>query len=386
MGPLKGLKIIEIGGIGPSPFCGMMLSDMGAEVIRIEKQGQFKRVNPRYDVLTRNRRSLMVDMKNPAGIDVVLRMIEQADALQEGFRPGVMEQLGLGPEVCLDRNPRLVYGRMTGWGQQGPLSHVAGHDINYIALSGALHGIGRPGEKPVVPLNLIGDFGGGGMLLAFGMVCALFEARQSGKGQVVDAAIIDGAAALMAMIYGLRASGLWSDRRGRNLLDGGAHFYDTYETKDGKYISIGSVEPGFYKTLRQLAGLNETDFDEQMDSQKWPALKKKLEKAFKTKTRDEWCGLMEGSDACFSPVLTTAEAAKHPHNRHRKTFIENDGLLQQSPAPRFSRTRPQIRRKPPLPGEHTDQVLEEFGFERFEIDQLKASGAVSGRPIQGPDQ
>jgi len=385
MGPLKGVKIIEIGGIGPSPFCGMMLSDMGADVVRIEKKGQFKRLKAQYDVLTRNRRSLIVDMKNPVGIDIVLRMIEQADALQEGFRPGVMEQLGLGPEVCLERNARLVYGRMTGWGQQGPLSHVAGHDINYIALSGALHGIGRPGEKPVVPLNLIGDFGGGGMLLAFGMVCALFEARQSGKGQVVDAAIIDGAASLMAMIYGLRASGLWSGSRGRNLLDGGAHFYDTYETRDGKYISIGSVEPGFYKILRQLAGLTEPDFDDQMDSRKWPSLKKKLEEVFKTKTRDEWCGLLEGSDACFAPVLTTAEAAKHPHNRYRNTFIEKNGLLQQSPAPRFSRTPPEIRRKPPLPGEHTDQVLEEFGFELSEIDRLKSSGIVSDQAAQGHD-
>lgn len=386
MGPLQGVKILEIGGIGPSPFCGMMLSDMGADVIRVEKQGQFKRVNPRYDVLTRNRRSLMVDLKNPAGIDVVLRMIEQVDALQEGFRPGVMEQLGLGPEVCLQRNARIVYGRMTGWGQQGPLSRAAGHDINYIALSGALHGIGRPGEKPVVPLNLIGDFGGGGMLLAFGMVCALFESRQSGKGQVVDAAILDGAASLMAMIYGLRASGLWSDSRGRNLLDGGAHFYDTYETKDGKYISIGSVEPAFYSTLRRLAGLTDPDFDQQMDSRKWPALKEKLEKVFKTKTRDAWCKLMEGSDACFAPVLTTGEAAEHPHNRHRNTFIESDGLLQQSPAPRFSRTRPEIRRKPPLPGEHTDQVLKEFGFERSEIDQLKSSGIVSDQAVHGKNQ
>lgn len=386
MGPLQGVRILEIGGIGPSPFCGMMLSDMGADVIRIEKQGQFKRVNPRYDVLIRNRRSMMVDLKNTAGIEVVLRIIEQVDALQEGFRPGVIEQLGLGPEVCLERNPRLVYGRMTGWGQQGPLSRAAGHDINYIALSGALHGIGRPGEKPVVPLNLIGDFGGGGMLLAFGMVCALFEARQSGKGQVVDAAILDGAAALMAMIYGLRASGLWSDSRGRNLLDGGAHFYDTYETKDGKYISIGSVEPGFYKILRQHAGLTEPDFDEQMDSRKWPALKKKLEEVFKTKTRDEWCALLEGSDACFAPVLTTAEAAEHPHNHYRNTFIQNDGLLQQSPAPRFSRTSPEIRRKPPLPGEHTDQVLEEFGFEISEIDRLKSSGIVSDQAVQDPDQ
>jgi len=377
MGPLQGVKILEVGGIGPGPFCGMMLSDMGADVIRIEKKGQFKRISAQYDVLTRNRRSVIVNLKNQAGIDVVLRMVEKVDALQEGFRPGVMEHLGLGPDVCLMRNPKLVYGRMTGWGQDGPLSQAAGHDINYIALSGALHGIGRPDAKPVVPLNLIGDFGAGGMLLAFGMVCALFEARQSCKGQVVDAAILDGAAALMAMTCSLQASGLWSDIRGQNLLDGGAHFYDTYETKDGKFISIGSIEPEFYARLRQLADLTESDFDAQMDQGKWPTLKKKMEKTFKLKSRDEWCAIMEGSDVCFAPVLSITEAAEHPHNRQRNTFSCTDGLLQPSPAPRFSRTRPEIKGRPPIPGEHTDTVLKDFGFAPSEIKQLKADGTIA---------
>lgn len=377
MGPLQGVKILEVGGIGPGPFCGMMLSDMGADVIRIEKKGQFKRISARHDILTRNRRSVIVNLKSQAGIDVVLRMVEKVDALQEGFRPLVMEHLGLGPDVCLKRNPKLVYGRMTGWGQDGPLSQAAGHDINYIALSGALHGIGRPESKPVVPLNLIGDFGGGGMLLAFGMVCALFEARQSGKGQVVDAAILDGAAALMAMTCSLRASGLWSDMRGQNLLDGGAHFYDTYETKDGKYISIGSIEPEFYARLRQLAQLDGPDFDAQMDQSKWPTLKKKMEIAFKSKTRDEWCTIMEGSDVCFAPVLSITEAAEHPHNRQRNIFNCADGLIQPSPAPRFSRTRPEIKSRPSLPGEHTEAVLKDFGFTPSEITLLKADGTIA---------
>ena len=268
MGPLEGVKIIEVGGIGPGPFCAMMLSDMGAEVVRIERKGQLTFTEPKYDVLTRNRRSVSIDLRKSEAISAVLKMVEQAHALQEGFRPGVMEKLGLGPDVCLARNPRLVYGRMTGWGQKGPLAGAAGHDINYISLSGALHAIGRSGEKPVPPLNLVGDFGGGGMLLAFGMVCALYEARQSGQGQVVDAAMVDGSSALMAMMYGLRAAGLWSDSRGKNLLDGGAHFYDTYETADGGYISVGSIEPKFYALLLQHSGIDDPDFQHQMDQTK----------------------------------------------------------------------------------------------------------------------
>ena len=284
MGPLQGVKIIEVGGIGPGPFCGMMLSDMGADIVRVERKGGLALSEPKYDVLTRNRRSVFIDLRKSEGVEALFRMLEQVDALQEGFRPGVMEKLGLGPKACLERNPRLVYGRMTGWGQQGPLSHAAGHDINYIALSGALHTLGRKGENPVPPLNLVGDFGGGGMLLAFGMVCALFEARKTGTGQIVDAAMVDGSAALMAMIYGLKASGLWADKRGVNLLDGGAHFYDTYETADGKYVALGSIEPQFYDLLLKLAGIEDPEFKNQLDFTKWPALKEKMSQIFKKKT------------------------------------------------------------------------------------------------------
>jgi alpha-methylacyl-CoA racemase len=379
MGPLQGVKVLEIGGIGPGPFCGMLLSDMGADVVRVERKQQFKRIRPQHDVLTRNRRSIVIDLKSETGIETVLRMVEQVDALQEGFRPGVMEQLGLGPDICLERNPRLVYGRMTGWGQDGPLSQAAGHDINYIALSGVLHAIGRPDARPVVPLNLIGDFGGGGMLLAFGMVCALLEARKSEKGQVVDAAIVDGAATMMAMNCGLKASGLWSDRRGRNLLDGGAHFYDTYETKDRKYIAVGSIEPAFYNLLRQKAELTDPAFDDQMDQRNWPEMKNRLKEIFKRKTRDQWCALLEGTDACFAPVLSLDEAAEHPHNLHRKAFSRIEGLLQPAPAPRFSRTRPEIKNRPPFPGEHTDSVLAEFGFAAEEINEMITDGVVSVR-------
>ena len=295
MGPLSGVQILEVGGIGPGPFCGMMLSDMGAEVVRIERKGGLILSAPKYDILTWNRRSASINLRTPAGVEALLKMVEQVDALQEGFRPGVMEKLGLGPDVCLHRNPRLVYGRMTGWGQTGPLANAAGHDINYIALSGALHAIGRQGQPPVPPLNLVGDFGGGGMLLAFGMVCALFEAQKSGRGQIVDAAMVDGSAALMAIIYGLKAGGLWTDKRGSNLLDGSAHFYDTYATSDNKYIAIGSIEPQFYDLLLKLAEIDDPDFDNQLDTSQWSELKQRLASIFKTKTRDEWCAIMEGS-------------------------------------------------------------------------------------------
>jgi alpha-methylacyl-CoA racemase len=287
-----------------------------------------------------------------------------------------MEKLGLGPDVCLARNPRLVYGRMTGWGQEGPLSGAAGHDINYISLSGALHTIGRLGEKPVPPLNLVGDFGGGGMLLAFGMVCALYETRQSGQGQVVDAAMVDGSSALMAMMYGLRAAGLWSDSRGENLLDGGAHFYDTYETADGRYISVGSIESKFYALLLQHSGIDDPNFQHQMDQQKWPEFKETLTEIFKQKTRDEWCEIMEGTDICFAPVLSLDEAPEHPHNVFRNTFVEVDGVLQPAPAPRFSRTRPELQGPPPKPGEHTEAVLADFGLSTSEIETLKEAEAI----------
>ena len=376
MGPLNGVKIIEVGGIGPGPFCGMMLSDMGAEIVRVERKGGLSLSDPKYDLLTRNRKSISINLRTSEGVQTLLRMLEQVDALQEGFRPGVMEKLGLGPDVCLKINPRLVYGRMTGWGQEGPLARAAGHDINYIALSGALHTIGRKDQKPVPPLNLVGDFGGGGMLLAFGMICALYEARNSGRGQVVDAAMTDGSAALMTMIYGLKAAGLWTDKPGTNLLDTGAHFYDTYETADNKFIDIGAIEPQFYELLLKLGEIEDPDFQNQLDFAQWPQLKEKISQVFKTKTREAWCEIMEGSDVCFAPVLSLSEAPEHPHNQQRKTFVENDGVLQPAPAPRFSRTAPEIKSPPPIPGQDTETVLAEFGFTTQEIESLKASQII----------
>ncbi|MEE4382008.1 MAG: CaiB/BaiF CoA-transferase family protein [Pseudomonadales bacterium] len=374
MGPLAGYRIIELAGIGPGPFCGMMLSDMGAEVIRVERPAPGAKA-PK-DVLVRNRRSIAVDLKKPEGVEAVLRLCEGADALFEGFRPGVTERLGLGPEDCMARNPRLVYGRMTGWGQDGPMAQAAGHDINYIGLSGALHAIGRAGERPVPPLNLVGDFGGGGMLLAFGLVCGLLEAQRSGQGQVVDAAMVDGAASLMAMFFSFAAQGGFTDQRGSNLLDGGAHFYDTYETKDGKYVCLGSIEPQFYAQLIEKAGLDPATFAPQMDRARWPELKEKLAEVMRTKTRDEWCTLMEGTDVCFAPVLSIFEAPEHPHNRARGTFLEVDGIAQPAPAPRFSRTVPEVRGAAPAPGADSEDVLRSFGFSEAEIDSLRESGAV----------
>jgi alpha-methylacyl-CoA racemase len=377
MGPLAGVKVIEFGGIGPGPFCAMMLSDMGAEVIRVDRKGQLDIVDPKYNLLCRGRKSIGVDLKKPEAVDAVLRLIEKADVLTEGFRPGVMERLGLGPDVCLSRNPRLIYGRMTGWGQSGPLSSAAGHDINYVALSGALHCIGSSDHKPSPPLNLLGDFGGGGMMLAFGIVCALVEVRNSGRGQVVDAAIVDGTAALMAMIYGMRAAGLWSDQRQMNLLDGGAPFYDTYETKDHKYICVGALEPQFYSLLLKRAGLeNDPDFENQLDQSKWPVCKEKLLAVFKTRTREEWCGIMEGTDVCFAPVLTMEEAFMHPHNVQRQTLVEIDGVMQPSPVPRFSRTVPGIQGPPSAAGADTEQVLLAWGFSAEEVESLKGKGAI----------
>ena len=377
MGPLKGIKIIEVGGIGPGPFCAMMLADMGAEILRIERKGQYPGpVEPKYNVWHRNRRSVLIDLKKPEGREVLLKLIEQADALIEGFRPGVMEGLGLGPDICFKRNPKLIFGRMTGWGQDGPLALAAGHDINYIALTGALYAIGRPKENPIPPLNLVGDLGGGGMLLAFGILCALLEAKHSGQGQIVDAAMVDGAALLMGIFYAMRAAGTWSDERGMNILDGGAHFYNTYETLDGKWISIGSIEPQFYKLLLELTEIEDLDFDAQMDRKKWIALKKKLAVVFKAKTRNEWCRIMEGTDVCFAPVLSLEEAPHHPHNLHRKTFVQYDGWLQPAPAPRFSRTPPELQTPPPMPGEHTESALLDWGFMMNEIDSIKKGGVI----------
>ncbi|MBU4317069.1 MAG: CoA transferase [Proteobacteria bacterium] len=368
MGPLKGIKIIEIAGIGPGPFCAMMLADMGADIIRVDRKG-----NPglgKMDLLNRSRRSIAVDLKKPEAVELILKLVEKADGIMEGFRPGVMEKLGLGPEVCLKRNPKIIFGRMTGWGQDGPLALAAGHDINYISIAGVLHAIGHAGGKPVPPLNLVGDFGGGGMLLAFGMVCGILEAARSGKGQVVDAAMVDGAASLMTLMWGLKAMGMWTDERGVNLLDSGAHFYDTYETADGKYISIGSIEPQFYQLLLKLAKIDDPDFAYQQNREKWPELKEKITRIFKTKTREEWCKIMEGSDVCFAPVLSMEEALQHPHNIARSTFIEVDGVSQPAPAPRFSRTIAEISGPPPLAGEHNETALLDWGLSKDEIQSL----------------
>jgi len=380
MGPLKGVKVLEIAGIGPGPFAAMMLSDMGADVLRVDRAGSVRGGDPDappLDVLNRGRRSIGVDLKNPDGVEALLRLVEGADALLEGFRPGVMERLGLGPDVCLARNPRLVYGRMTGWGQEGPLAHAAGHDINYIAVAGALDGIARRGEAPLAPLNLVGDFGGGGMLLAFGVVCGLVERGQSGEGQVVDAAMVDGAAVLTTMMYGMRAMGFWNDERGTNLLDSGAHFYESYETSDGKYVSLGSIEPQFYAELLRLSGLEGEDLPKQMDRSAWPAMKERLAALFKQKSRDEWCRIMEGSDVCFGPVLSMAEAPDHPHNRHRGTFVDIAGVTQPGPAPRFSRTSPEVAGPPAHAGQHTDEALGDWGFSGDEISSLRDKKAIA---------
>ncbi len=374
-GPLAGYRIIELAGIGPGPFCGMMLSDMGAEVVRVD------RISPNpaapKDVLARNRRSIGVDLKRAEGVETVLRLAEAADGLFEGFRPGVTERLGLGPDDCLARNPRLIYGRMTGWGQDGPMAQAAGHDINYIGLAGALHAIGRAGGKPVPPLNLVGDFGGGGMYLAFGMVCGLLEAQKSGQGQVVDAAMVDGAASLMAMFFSMAAGGAFKDRRGTNLLDTGAHFYDVYETKDGGHICIGSIEPQFYALLVEKSGVDPERFARQMDAGLWPDRKAELAAVFKQRSRDEWCAIMEGTDVCFAPVLSILEAPDHPHNQARGTFVQVDGVTQPAPAPRFSRTEPTIAGAARPPGADTAAVLADCGFTADEVAALRSVGAVS---------
>ena len=379
MGPLEGLKVIEIAGVGPGPFAAMMLADMDADVLRIDRLHQAPVDNgiPMVgQVLNRGRPSVGIDLKSPKGVEAVLRLVESADALIEGFRPGVMERLGLGPDVCMARQPRLVYGRVTGWGRDGPLAHAAGHDINYIALAGVLHPIGRSGEPPVPPLNLVGDFGGGGLLLAFGIVCALVERSRSGRGQVVDAAMVDGAALLSAMIHGMRAVGSWTDERGANLLDTGAPFYEVYETKDGKYISIGSIEPRFYLQLLERTGLAGESLPNRMDRDQWPALKQRLRNVFKTKSRDEWCAIMEGSDVCFAPVLSLGEAPHHPHLKQRGTFIDVAGVTQPAPAPRLSRTPPAVSRPAGRLGQNTEATLASWGLSPAEITALRESNVV----------
>jgi alpha-methylacyl-CoA racemase len=388
-GPLAGYRVIELAGLGPAPFGAMMLADMGAEVIRVDRpdavlprsasaaQGSRAPAEPPIEPLSRGRRSIGVDLKHPDGVATLLTLVGAADALIEGFRPGVAERLGIGPDPCLACNPRLVYARMTGWGQEGPNAHLAGHDIDYLALSGTLSAIGRAGEAPVPPLNLVADFGGGGMLLAFGVVCGLLEARRSGQGQVIDAAMVDGSALLATMIHGFRAAGWWHDRRGTNLLDTGAWFYEVYETADGGHLAVGALEPKFCAELVRLTGFAAAaDPANQFGQAAWPETKRRLAALFRTKTRDEWCALLEGSDACVAPVLGMGEAPDHPHNAFRQTFTEVAGVVQPAPAPRFSRTPGTIGRPPPHAGEHTDEALVDWGFQQCDIDKLRAAGAI----------
>ncbi len=378
MGPLKGIKIIEISGLGPGPFAGMMLADMGADVIRVERPGGgLFASGSKADFINRNKRCIAVNLKTPEGVETVLRMVERADGIFEGYRPGVAEKLGIGPEVCMARNPKLVFGRMTGWGQEGPWAKTVGHDINYIAVAGALHPIGRVGEKPTVPLTLVGDFGGGGMFLAYGMVCALLEARSSGQGQVVDAAMVDGAATLMTSLFGAQQVGFWSEERGTNMFDSGAPFYDSYETADNKYISVGAVESQFYAQLLEGIGLQHEILPEQMDRSQWPRLKVRFGEIFKTKTRDQWCEIFADKDACVTPVLTMSEVHQHPQIQARQTLIDIEGLSQPAPAPRFSRTQTQMRQPPAKIGQHTDELLTELGYSQEEIESLREKNAVA---------
>ena len=377
MGPLCGIKVIEFEAIGPGPFCGMMLADMGADVIvidRAEASGLGLNRERWYDTMMRGRRSVTLDMKSPGGAQAALELIGKADALIEGFRPGVMERLGVGPDAALAKNPKLVYGRMTGWGQDGPMAPRAGHDINYIALAGPLAGIGRAGESPVPPLNLVGDFGGGGMLLAFGIAAALVEAQRSGKGQVVDAAMCEGASLLSTMFHGMLAAKRWREERGANHLDTGAPWYETYETKDGRHVSIGSIETRFYAELLERLGIAGEGLPGQHDRTGWPQLRTRYAAAFKSKTRDEWCAVFEGSDACFAPVLNWSEAYSHPHNVARKSFVEVGGVKQPAPAPKFSRTPGAVARKPPERGEGGAAALADWGFDAAAVGHLKTLG------------
>jgi alpha-methylacyl-CoA racemase len=374
MGPLAGVRVLELEAIGPAPFAGMMLADMGADVLLVDRPaaGDLGVTRERwYDVMMRGKRSVTLDLKKEQGRHAALDLISRADALIEGMRPGVMERLGLGPEETLKTNPRLVYGRMTGWGQDGPLAPRAGHDINYISLAGVLHAFGRKGESPVPPLNLVGDFGGGGMLLAFGVACALLEAQRSGKGQVIDAAMVDGAALLAAMFHGLLEAKKWTEVRGDNILDTGAPWYDVYETKDGRHVSVGAIEARFFQELLERLGLAPMA---QHDRSAWPSMRESFKRAFKTKSRDEWCAVFEGSDACFAPVLSFTEAREHDHNRSRHSYVDLAGVAQPAPAPRFSRTSGEVRREPPKRGQGGAQALADWGFSATEIKKLKTLG------------
>jgi alpha-methylacyl-CoA racemase len=386
-GPLSGIRIIELAGIGPSPYTCMLLADAGAQVLRLERAapGAAERGaaaassgEAYWDLLNRSRPSVGIDLKHPDAIELVLGLVEQADGLIEGFRPGVTERLGLGPEACWARNKALVYGRMTGWGQDGPMSQAAGHDIDYIAIGGALWSMGRSDSPPVAPLNLVGDFGGGGMLLAFGMVAALLEAARSGEGQVVDAAMVDGAASLMTMIHSFHKFGIWTEGRGENMLDSGAPFYEVYETADGKFFAVGGIEAKFYDELLEGMGLaDDPTLPGQMERDKWPAMKERFAEVFRTKTRDEWAAIFDGTDACATPVLSPWEAHQHPHNAARSTFVEVDGVVQPAPAPRFSRTPSAISRPPSPPGADTETGLVEWGIDEGTIAKLRESGALS---------
>jgi alpha-methylacyl-CoA racemase len=378
-GPLEGIRVIEMAGLGPAPFCGMLLTDLGAEVIRVDRADRVvggHTSSTRHDLMNRGKRSIGIDLKAETGVEVVLRLVEIADALIEGFRPGVMERRGLSPEVCLGRNPHLVYGRMTGWGQEGPYASMAGHDIDYIALSGALHPIG-PAERPIPPLNLVGDFGGGGMFLAIGVLSALLHSRESGEGQVIDAAMVEGSALLTVFHHGGLAEGWWQDRRQSNPLDGAAPFYTTYETKDGRHMAVGALEPQFFAELLRLLDIDPETVPAQMDRDRWPEMRRVFAARFASRTRDEWAEHFSGTDACVAPVLGLSEAPHHPHNRARGTFIEVGGVAQPGPAPRFSETTTEIGEGPVAPGAHTEALLAELGYTSQEIGMLKASGAVA---------
>ncbi|WP_326536608.1 CaiB/BaiF CoA transferase family protein [Pseudorhodoferax sp.] len=378
-GPLTGIRIVELGGIGPGPYTAMLLADLGADIVRIDRivaSDSGVDMDEKFNLLHRGRRSVAMDLKRPEAVATVLRLVARADALIEGFRPGVAERLGLGPDTCLQANPRLVYGRMTGWGQHGPLAQAPGHDMNYIALTGALHSIGERGGAPVPPLNLVGDFGGGSLFLAMGILSALLECRSSGQGQVIDAAMVDGSASLMSLMYGMRAAGLWTDRRGDNRLDSGAPWYSVYETSDGKHVALASNEPRFYNITLGLMGLGGRTLPDQHDRTQWPAMKQLFAEIFRTKTRDAWCALMDGQEVCFAPVLSMGEAPTHPHLQARGTFVELDGVVQPAPAPRFSRTPGAIQRGAPRIGEHTDEALGDWGFSAAERTALRGAGAI----------
>lgn len=380
MGSLKGIRVVEMAGIGPGPFAGMLLADLGAEVIRIDrsKAGMTTNGGPN-DVMNRGKKSISVDLKNPEGVEVVLKLIETADALIEGYRPGVMEKLGLGPDVCLARNERLVFGRMTGWGQSGPLAHAAGHDINYIAITGALDSIGTKESGPVVPLNLLGDFGGGSMYLIMGLLAGIIEAKNSGKGQAIDVAITDGVISLMSFMHGFKAMGMWESGRNVNMLDGTAHYYDTYQCSDGEWISIGSIEPQFYALLEQKLGIEiqSSDFMVQFDKARWPALKAQVQEVILSKPSDYWCELMEGTDVCFAPVLSLEDSPEYPHNKQRQSYVEIEGVTQSAPAPRFSRTPSEIGNVAVVNGANTDEILASIGLDDTAIAKLNESGAVT---------